>query len=78
MTATVRPVVAKVRITERAHGWEMVWPDARETVPTAAEALAAAQERGRALAGDSGASVVGIEWEPTTAIGRRVVLALQP
>lgn len=76
--APVRPVVVQVRIAERADHWEMAWADGVETVPTAAEALAAAQERGRTLAADGGASVVAIEWEPRTAIGRRVVLALQP
>jgi hypothetical protein len=75
--AAVRPVTVQIRIAERADNWEMTWGDGCETVPTAAEALAAAQERGRALAADAGASVVVIEWQPTTVIGRRVVMALQ-
>lgn len=72
------PATVPVRIAERADHWAMSWDDGCKTVPTAAEALAAARERGRALAGDAGASVVVIEWQPTTAIGRRVVLALRP
>lgn len=72
-----RPVTVQVRIAERADHWEMDWADGCETVPTAAEALAEARERGRTLAAGAGASVVVIEWQPTTVIGRRVVLALQ-
>ena len=72
------PVTVQVHIAEQADHWEMTWPDVCETAPTAAEALAAVRERGRVLASDGGASVVIIEWEPATAIGRRVALALQP
>jgi hypothetical protein len=73
-----RPVTVKVRIVECADHWEMVWPDGQATAPTAAEALAAAQKRGRELAAGTGASAVVVEWEPATGIGRQVVLALQP
>ena len=76
--AAARPVTVKVRIVERADHWEMVWPDGSATAPTAAEALAAAQERGRELATGTGASALVIEWEPATGVGRQVVLALQP
>lgn len=75
----VRPARARAAITERADHWELRWADELgcERIPTATKALAAARERGRLLAGDSGASVVVIEWQPTTAIGRRIVRALQ-
>ena len=69
--------VHRVEIHEHPDHWEMVWADGREATPTAAEALAAVRERGHILVADDGASVVVIEWQPTTAIGRRVVMALQ-
>lgn len=72
-----RPITVRVLVTERADHWELVWPDRRATAPTAAKALAAARKRGRALTAGTGASVVVVEWQPTTVIGRQVVMALQ-
>lgn len=61
-----------VTITQRAADWLIRWPTHTEPVATAADALDAVKR-----AGEAGAPLIVITWEPTTRIGRMVVGALQ-
>lgn len=60
-----------VRIDERPSGWAITFPlGAPVVVPTAAEAL-------RRVRSPDFVGLTIIEWSPVSAIGRRVVRALQ-
>ncbi len=68
----------KIQIQEESEGWSL---HIQGTTPrhfsTAAKALTAVREYGVTLAGETGSSVLLVEWFPKTTIGRQVVKALQ-
>lgn len=78
MTASTHGARRAIRIVEHADTWRIHWTaSTHEDAATAAEALASAKNMGGLIAETSGTSVLVIEWEPCSAIGRAVVRALQ-
>jgi hypothetical protein len=72
---------ARVSIRQTTVGWDVLYDDAVDDVPTtfgsAAEALAAVRKSDAMLARAGVSTVRVVDWYPRTKLGRIVVEALQ-